>query len=755
MLNLAKSGKKDGELSPNSLSLGFVEALYADYLSDPASVSADWRRYFKQLTNGSRGTLPRSGPSFRPSSLFNPPGRASAATDERPREFEMALLQDRVDQLIRAYRVRGHMIAQIDPLGLPRPSQPELDPEYYGFTEADLDRPFSTDTIRGPDVLTLRRILTRLRNTYCRSIGVQFMHMDDLSVRHWLQDRMEGTENRLPMARQEQLRILRRLTSAVIFEEFIQKRFLGAKSFSLEGAESLIPLLDLTIEKAGEQGIRELVLGMAHRGRLNVLANVMNKSAKDIFREFSDIDPKLHLGRGDVKYHLGYSSDWNTQAGQKVHLTLCFNPSHLEFVNPVVLGRVRSKQDRTDDTKRQQTVAILIHGDAAMAGEGVVQETFNLSQLTGYATGGTLHVVINNQIGFITSPSESRSTIYATDIAKMLQVPIFHVNGEDPEAVAQVVRLAMDFRHEFKRDVFIDMYCYRRRGHNESDEPAFTHPLLYRAIEKRKTVREGYLAHLVELGGVTKEEGDHIAAEQTAELERQLSAAKSNDYVFRPQSFTGVWKGYLGGRENNVPDVDTGISHERAVQLIEADARVPANFHPHPKIEKVLESRREMARGTRPLDWATGEALAMASLATEGHRVRLSGQDSTRGTFSQRHAVLHDYVTGERHHETLAAPVGRSGPGGNRQQPAVGSRRAWFRLWLQPRLPQRPGDVGSSVRRLRECRAGHYRSVHLQRRNQVAAAQRPGDAVAARLRRDGPRAFLRSAGAFPDVDGRP
>ena len=438
MLNLAKSPKKETELSPNSLSLGFVEALYADYLSDPSSVSADWRRYFKQLSNGSHsGAIPRTGPSFRPSSLFNPPGRRARESDESPREFEMALLQDRVDQLVRAYRVRGHMIAAIDPLGLPRASQPELDPEYYGFTEADLDRPFSTDTIRGPDVLTLRRILTRLRNTYCRSIGVQFMHMDDLSVRQWLQDRMEGTENRLPLARAEQLRIFARLTNAVIFEEFIQKRFLGSKSFSLEGAESLIPLLDLTIEKAGDQGIREIVLGMAHRGRLNVLANVMNKSPQDIFREFSDIDPKLHLGRGDVKYHLGYSSDWMTQSGQKVHVTLCFNPSHLEFVNPVVLGRVRSKQDRTDDTKRQQTVALLIHGDAAIAGEGIVQETFNLSQLPGYATGGTLHVVINNQIGFITSPSESRSTIYATDIAKMLQIPIFHVNGEDPEAVEQ------------------------------------------------------------------------------------------------------------------------------------------------------------------------------------------------------------------------------------------------------------------------------------------------------------------------------
>ncbi|HEV3138806.1 MAG TPA: thiamine pyrophosphate-dependent enzyme, partial [Pirellulales bacterium] len=497
MLNRPRKIEPDFEAAPNSLSLGFVEQLYASYLQDPASVSADWRRYFKQLGNGNGTAVPpRLGPSFRPSSVFNPPGRAQTARAAGVRELEVAVLQDRVDQLVRAYRVRGHMVANIDPLGMPRPHMPELDPDYYGFTEADMDRPFSTVTIRGPDVLTLRRILERLRNTYCRSIAVQFMHIDELGVRQWLQDRMEGTENRVTLSKQEQLRILTRLTDATIFEEFIQKRFTGAKSFSLEGAESLIPLLDLTIEKAGDQGIRGIVLGMAHRGRLNVLANIMGKSAQDIFREFADIDPKLHLGRGDVKYHLGYSSDWITAARKKVHLSLCFNPSHLEFVGPVAVGRVRAKQDRIGDAKREHIVTLLIHGDAAFAGEGVVQETFNLSQLEGYKTGGTIHVIVNNQIGFVTSPSEGRSSTYATDVAKMLQIPIFHVNGEDPEAVAQVVRLAMDFRHEFKRDVVIDMYCYRRRGHNESDEPAFTHPLLYRAIEKRKSVREGYLAHL-------------------------------------------------------------------------------------------------------------------------------------------------------------------------------------------------------------------------------------------------------------------
>jgi 2-oxoglutarate dehydrogenase E1 component len=648
MLDISKD-ESDLEPAIGSLNLGFIEDLYGRYLRDPSSVSADWRRYFKRLGNGST-TPPRTGPSFRPSSVFNPPGSEQhdgAAASVR--ELEMALLQDRVDQLIRAYRVRGHMVANIDPLGMPRPHLPELDPEHYGFTEADMDRPFSTDTIRGPDVLTLRTILERLRKTYCRSIGVQFMHMDDLSVRQWLQDRMEGTENRLSLSKQEQLRILTRLTDATIFEEFIQKRFTGAKSFSLEGAESLIPLLDLTIEKAGDQGIREIVLGMAHRGRLNVLSNIMGKSPQDIFREFADIDPKLHLGRGDVKYHLGYSSDWSTTARQKVHLSLCFNPSHLEFVCPVAIGRVRAKQDREGDHKRERIMTLLIHGDAAFAGEGIVQETFNLSQLEGYKTGGTIHVVVNNQIGFVTSPSEGRSSTYATDVAKMLQIPIFHVNGEDPEAVAFVVRLAMDFRHAFKRDVVIDMYCYRRRGHNEGDEPAFTQPVLYRAIEKRKSVRDSYLDHLLKLGEITREEADRIAREQTRQLDEELSVARSDEYVARPQAHPGVWKGYVGGRDADVKEVPTGAEEQHLRELLEAQTRLPADFRPHPKIERFLEARREMARGERPLDWAAGEALAFASLLVDGYRVRLSGQDSTRGTFSQRHAVLHDYQDGHRY----------------------------------------------------------------------------------------------------------
>jgi 2-oxoglutarate dehydrogenase E1 component len=640
------------EQVPSSLNLGFIEELYAEFVRDPANVSADWRAYFEMLTPDSRAhDLPRTGPSFTPSSLFNPPG--GNGKNGHPvaglRELEIAVLQDRVDQLVRAFRVRGHMIAKIDPLGMGRSRQPELDPEYYGLTQADMDRVFSTDTIRGPAMLPLRRILDRLRNTYCRSIGVQFMHMDDLDVRLWLQDRMEETENRITLRHEEQVRIFKRLTGAVLFEEFIQKRFQGKKSFSLEGAETLIPLMDMLIERGGSQGIKEVVIGMAHRGRLNVLANIMNKGAQEIFREFADLDPKLHLGRGDVKYHLGYSSDWCTAAGQNVHLSLCFNPSHLEFVSPVVVGRVRSKQDRGGDSRREKVLGLVIHGDAAIAGEGVVQETFNISQLAAYHTGGTIHVVVNNQIGFITSPQDGRSTEYATDVAKMLQIPIFHVNGEDPEAVAQVVRLAMDFRAEFKRDVVIDMYCYRRRGHNEQDEPAFTHPLLYRAIEKRKSVRDAYLEHLLDLGEISVDEAAQISREQTAALEQELSVAKSDTYVPPASELGGIWKGYIGGRELDVPEADTGVPVEKLSQLLLAQSQVPGDFHPHPKIQRILDARAAMARGEKPLDWAAGESLAFATLAVEGHRIRMSGQDSTRGTFSHRHAVLHDHHDGHRY----------------------------------------------------------------------------------------------------------
>lgn len=615
---------------PGIHNVAFADALYADFQRDPASVSPEWRAWFQRLDRD--GQAVDSWPVGAP--------RAD------PAEVQGFGAQDRVDQLIRVFRMRGHIIAQIDPLGRQRTAPPELEPAFYGLAEGDMDRYFSCETLCADGPLTLRQILARLRNTYCRFIGVEYMHIDDLKVRRWLRARMEPTENRIQLSREEQLRILTRLTDAVTFEEFIRKKYIGAKSFSLEGSESLIPLLDLAIEKAAEQGIREIVMGMAHRGRLNVLANIVGKSPRQIFREFDDAEPQLYTGRGDVKYHLGYRGRWETAGGKKVNLYMCFNPSHLEFVNPVALGRMRAKLDRLGDPKRDQGLVILIHGDAAFAGQGAVQETLNLSQLPTYSVGGALHVIVNNQLGFTTSPHEARSSLYATDIAKMLQIPIFHVNGEDPESVAQVVRLSMDFRKEFKRDVVIDMYGYRRLGHNEGDEPSFTQPLLYRAIEARQPVREGYLEHLLQMNGVTRDEADQIAERRRSNLEKELSEARSQSYRPPLKELEGSWRGYIGGPESEVPEVPTGVPKDKLAALLEKQTQLPDDFRPHPKIRRFLEGRRAMARAEQPLDWSAAESLAFASLATERWRVRLCGQDSQRGTFSQRHAVLHDYEDG-------------------------------------------------------------------------------------------------------------
>jgi len=622
-------------------SITYVEELYADFLEDPESVSEEWRARFTEEARlaGVSGNL-GVGPSFRPTSLFNPPnatcrGGACAV-------WEIAALQERAGRLVHAYRVRGHLVAQIDPLGRPRWRPPELDLHYHGLSESELDRVFAERTVSGVDrAYSLRTILELLQETYCRSIGVQFMHIADPAVRNWLQVRMEGTRNRLVLSREEQFEILTELTDAVIFEEFIQKKYIGAKRFSLEGGESLIPLLALVIEKAGELKIDELVLGMAHRGRLNVLANVIGKSPHAIFREFEDIEGEIPSGGGDVKYHLGYTSRRTTRSGNVVDITLCFNPSHLEFVNPVVEGRLRAKQDRVGDEEGGRGMAVLIHGDAAMAGQGIVQETFNMSQLPGYSTGGTLHVVVNNQIGFTTSPQESRSSAYATGIAQMLQIPIFHVNGEDPEAVAQVVRLAMDFRNTFRRDVVIDMYCYRKYGHNEADEPAFTHPEMYEAIRKKKSVREGYLDHLLALEEVTREDADRIARERRQRLDEDLSIARNKKYPHRVDVLSGGWRDLpLGcdadGDGNGLP------TKQHLSDLLNRLTVLPEGFAPHPKLERFLDSRREMAAGESPLDWAAAEALALATLVESGHPVRFTGQDTPRGTFSHRHAVLFD-----------------------------------------------------------------------------------------------------------------
>ena len=623
----------------NTQNLEFAEMQYASYLKDRNSVSPDWRDYFDELQVGHETLAPENlEQPFHYESLFHK--AVSGRVD--PAASDASILQERLDQLIRNYRVRGHIVAQIDPLNSARPRPAELDPSFYGFTQEHMNKEFSTQWFGGPECRTLRAMLTWLQTTYCRSIGAQFMHIDSLQVRAWLQDRMERTANRLRLSRDEQIRILTRLSDAVMFEEFVQKKYVGAKSFSLEGSESLIPLLDMAIERAGGQGIDLVVLGMAHRGRLNVLANIMGKSPNKIFREFEDCDPELKMGRGDVKYHLGYSSDWETAAGQKVHLTLCFNPSHLEFVNPVALGRLRAKQDRLGDFDRRKSCVILIHGDAAFAGEGVVQETLNLSELPGYQTGGTVHIIVNNHVGFTTSPSEARSCTYATDVARMLQIPIFHVNGEDPEAVAQVVQLAMDFRAKFHRDVIIDMYCFRRRGHNEGDEPSFTQPTMYQVIRSRETVFESYMKSLLSMRELTREEADEIVAKRAQVLENELAEARREGYKYLEDTGGGVWKGFYGGPARDADEVKTGVPQQELQEVARVLNTPPEGFTPHPRLVRLLEQRIEMAAGEKPFDWGGAEMAALGTLVKSGVRLRFSGQDVRRGTFSHRHAGLFD-----------------------------------------------------------------------------------------------------------------
>ncbi len=660
----------DGNPSSNgSLSAenaAFAERLLSEYLAEPSRVSPSWRRYFSELldSDGKPEVRKQAAPPA-PASLQTPtptaaPTPSPVVQSTRPLpnghatalQLDGARLQDRLRNLMQSFRGRGHLAARLDPLGLSRPEPDDLLPATHGLGESDLDRAMSAESVDGAGDKTVRDVVQRLRNTYCSYIGAQFLHIDDAAVRSWLQERMERTENRIRLSRPEQLRILTRLTDAVIFEQFVRKKFVGAKTFSLEGAESLIPLLDLAILKASRSGIVEIVLGMAHRGRLNVLANIIGKRPQEIFWEFDGGQSEAARSSqpdiaGDLTYHLGFSGDWQGEDGRRIHLSLCFNPSHLEFINPVALGRMRAKQDRAGDQERKRGLVLLIHGDAAFAGEGVVQETLNLSQLTGYTTGGALHVIVNNQLGFTTSPEEARSSMYASDVAKMLQSPIFHVNGEHPEAVAQVVDLALDFRSQFQRDVVIDMYSYRRWGHNEADEPSFTQPISYKAIEHKPSVRDCYLEHLLKLDEVTREEADRIASQRYDVLEAAFEEVHRGGFVPSPQTLTGIWEGFRGGNEPSDDEPRTAVPVDRLSQTLRRLAQIPTEFHLHRKLKRATEERLAMADGKQPLDWAAAEALALGTLAIESHPVRLSGQDSQRGTFSQRHAVLHDVVDGK------------------------------------------------------------------------------------------------------------
>ncbi|MBT8452024.1 MAG: 2-oxoglutarate dehydrogenase E1 component [Deltaproteobacteria bacterium] len=561
-------------------------------------------------------------------------------------------LQARLSALINAYRVRGHLYADLDPLGLHRkPPEDEFVLKRYGLAHVDPETIFATGNLAGPPNESLRSVLSRLKDTYSRTIGVEFTFLENQEARDWLRDRMELSGNHIDLSREQQVRILTKLTDAEIFEQFLHTKYTGAKRFSLEGGESVIPMLDILTERASELGVEEMAIGMAHRGRLNVMVNIMEMNVRQIFAGFEDDDPEKYVGTGDVKYHLGYSLDRKTASGNSMHMTLAFNPSHLEFVNPVVEGRVRAKQDRKGDHDRLTVLPLLIHGDAAFVGQGVVAETLNLSRLPAYETGGTIHVVINNQIGFTTNPEDSRSTAYCTDITRMLRCPVFHVNGEDPEAVAQAVTLATEYRQRFHGDVVLDLFCYRKYGHNEGDEPRFTQPEMYEAIDRKKTVREVYIDHLVKTGKLSTEQADTIKVQRQQDLERALEDTRKNgNYDLIPASMLGLWTEFRGGSDLDVPDADTRFPKAKLIDALGKLTSYPDWFTPHPRIKRfVLDKQTKVMETGEGVDWGTAENLAFASLLLDGVRCRLTGQDVRRGTFSHRHAVIFDETSGRRY----------------------------------------------------------------------------------------------------------
>ena len=626
----------DTDLRLDADNAAYLEELYARFRADPASVDVATRALFQGMGGGLA-----LGPTVPPRSIFSAgPAPGSAA------DHESVDRQAKVARLINSYRVRGHDAAQMDPLGLEAGKpHPELDPEYFGLGEADMDVVVSTTPMHGmPAHAKVRDILARLRELYCGSIGVEYMNIRDVAQKSWVVERFETRLGKPGLDPAAEVRVLEGLTRADVFERFLGVKFQGYKRFSIEGGESAIPALELLFDLAAAQGVQEVVLGMAHRGRLNVLMNLLKKPAGKMLAEFAGQTGDDGTGSGDVKYHLGYSSDVTTLSGRRLHVGLCFNPSHLEAVNPVAEGRVRAKQDRLGGDARRVVLPVLVHGDAAFAGQGVVSEVLNLSDLDGYRTGGTLHLVIDNQIGFTTTPTEGRSTPYSTDVARMLGIPIFHVNGEDPAAVAHVVEVAVEWRQRFGRDVVIDLYCFRRHGHNETDEPQYTQPLMYRRVAEHPGVREGYLRKLIAAGRISRAEADKMESGFRAELDAALRAVRTSPHAEVRSALRGLWSNYHSG---NPDHVDTTVPIARLRELLGALNRLPDGFNLHPKLSRsVYRLREEQAAGNKPLDWAGAELLAYASIVTEGNRVRLSGQDARRGTFSHRHAVVRDQTTG-------------------------------------------------------------------------------------------------------------
>ena len=549
----------------------------------------------------------------------------------------------RVQELIHAYRVRGHLMADTNPLETVQRKHADLDIIKHGLTLWDLEREFATGGFSGKPIRRLREILGALRDSYCRTVGIEYMHIQDPEERKWIQDRIEVPRNRA--SHDEQIRILSKLNVAEAFETFLQNKYVGQRRFSLEGGEALIPLLDTVISEAADASLDEAVIGMAHRGRLNVLANIVGKSYGQIFKEFEgNLDPKSTQGSGDVKYHLGAEGVFTAASGKRIPTSLVANPSHLEASDPVTEGVVRAKQDVLDKSEDGFTVLpVLIHGDAAFAGQGVVAETLNLSQLRGYRTGGTVHIVVNNQVGFTTSPQYSRSSVYATDVARMIQAPIFHVNGDDPEAVARVGKLSFAYRETFRKDVVIDMVCYRRRGHNETDNPSFTQPLMYDLIEARRSVRKLYTESLIARGDLTMEEAEAALRDYQQQLERAFT--ETRDAAGLPAQPGTVLPAEVGERPVNHAAVPTAITMDAVKQIIDTQVNIPDGFTVHPRLKPQLDRRAPMV-AEDSIDWATGELLAIGSLLQDGRPVRMVGQDTRRGTFGQRHAVLVDRHTG-------------------------------------------------------------------------------------------------------------
>ncbi|MGB5334065.1 MAG: 2-oxoglutarate dehydrogenase E1 component [Woeseiaceae bacterium] len=635
-----------------------VERLYEQYLADPESVQDGWRAYFEALGDPDAEVIHSAIRDELLAEARQGRKQTRSTTTQGGRAVS-AEKQAAVSRLIQVYSLRGHQIADIDPLGLMNRQVPGvLKLDYLGLTEDDMDTEFFTGGLagRGNERMKLRDILSQLKQIYCGKIGIEVAHMSRARERLWLRKRFEHMMAADPLNDEERVWVLEQLTAAEGIERYLHTRYVGQKRFSLEGGESLIPLVDDVIQQGGAAGIREIVIGMAHRGRINVLVNILGKSPEELFEEFEGkYDPEELKGSGDVKYHKGFSADMKTPGGN-LHIALAFNPSHLEIVNPVVEGSVRARQQRRGDDDRQEVLPILIHGDAAFAGQGVVTETFQMSQTNGFRTGGTLHIVINNQIGFTTSrPSDARSTDYCSDVAKMIEAPVFHVNGDDPEAVLLAARLALKYRQRFNKDVVVDLVCYRRHGHNEADEPAATQPIMYGRIREHKTTRELYANKLLERHVITATKATELQDNYRDRLDRGEPVPKSSLGMIG-DAYTVDWGPYLNAEWDDT--VDTTVSPKTVAYLGDAISSIPPDVKPHGRVQRIMDDRVKMAHGEMDMDWGFAETMAYASLLVEGHNVRLVGQDSGRGTFFHRHAVLHNQVN-NREYVPLAELVDR------------------------------------------------------------------------------------------------